>query len=97
MNNWRTKDGTLIPIQELDDNHLSNIIKMLWRWKRRKKIRQDLAAGDAADADMTTVMSASDVFFSSEKNLKLLREGCERGLHLPAQIWDEFFKRFPRD
>lgn len=29
--NWRTKDGQITPIEELEDSHLQNIIRMLER------------------------------------------------------------------
>lgn len=32
---WRTKEGKIIPIRELSDSHLSNIIRMLENHERQ--------------------------------------------------------------
>ena len=59
---WLTKDLEIIPIEELNDSHLTNIINMLWRGKEKMKTRIE------GCLDPLTVDQYDDEAFSSEIN-----------------------------
>lgn len=42
---WKTKDGKIIPLKDLDDNHLDNIINMLSEQSDEEEMFYDALSG----------------------------------------------------
>jgi len=88
-NLWYSKDGRGIPYEDLENNHLRNIIKMLWRNKSYSHAEL-LQILDVDDPTLFSEVSDEKMFFSVERNYSLMLEAKRRGLPLPATIWDAF-------
>ena len=48
---WRTKDGQLIAVKDMDDNHLRNVLRMLIR-KERERCDDAYSECDATSVDL---------------------------------------------
>lgn len=46
---WTTKDGTNIPIKDMDNNHLVNTLKMLLKQEEEAECFKDIMACDEND------------------------------------------------
>jgi hypothetical protein len=48
---WRTKDGQLIAVKDMDDNHLRSVLRMLIR-KERERCDDAYSECDATSIDL---------------------------------------------